>query len=173
VAHVLFSVGAGVLAFLLVPLFVYGVRQAEQTLELQLGVVILAAFHSGFTLLAGLMFLPAVKDFSKLIERLVPDRGPILTRHLDASLVEVPEIATEAVRRTLLEVYADILEAIERAIHGGIVSKPERMNAALAALRETRRFSGPWHFPRHVLTNTVRVWRSFTRRITCINWQSW
>ncbi|MBE0543028.1 MAG: Na/Pi cotransporter family protein [Verrucomicrobia bacterium] len=141
-AHVLFSVGAGVLAFLLVPLFVYGVRQAGQTLELQFGVVILAAFHSGFTLLAGLIFLPVVKDFSKLVEGLVPERGPILTRHLDASLVEVPEIAIEAVRRTLLEVYADILEAIERAIHDGIASTPERMDAALAALRETRRFLG-------------------------------
>jgi phosphate:Na+ symporter len=123
-------------------MFVWSVKQAEQSLGFQFGAVILAAFHSGFVLLAALLVLPGVKRFSTFIERLVPERGPALTRHLDSSLVEIPEIAIEAVRRTLLEVYAVILEAIERGLRSGIASKPERMDAALSALRGTRRFLG-------------------------------
>ncbi|HEY9175482.1 MAG TPA: Na/Pi symporter [Verrucomicrobiae bacterium] len=141
-AHILFSVAAGVVAFVILPIFVWSVKQAEQSLGFQFGAVILAAFHSGFTLLAALLVLPGVKRFSAFIEHLVPERGPALTRHLDSSLVEIPEVAIEAVRRTLLEVYAEILEAIERAIRGGVPSKPERMDAVLTALRETRRFLG-------------------------------
>jgi len=146
-AHILFSLAAGVLAFLLVPLFVSGVRQAEQTLELPFGVVILAAFHSGFTLLAALLVLPGVKRFSALIERLVPERGPALTRHLDSSLIEIPEVAIEAVRRTLMEVAAEILDEIDRRLRGAIPVTPDRTDAALAALKETRRFLGQISFP--------------------------
>lgn len=136
-AHILFSVAAGVVAFVILPIFVWNVKQTEQSLGSQFGAKILAAFHSGFTLCAALLVLPGVKCFSTFIERLVPERGPILTRNLDASLIEVPEIAIEAVGRTLLKVYADILEAIEQGIHSGIASKPERMDTVLAALRET------------------------------------
>jgi len=146
-AHILFSIAAGVLGFLLVPLFVFGVRHVQHRSGLQAGVVTLAAFHSGFLLLAGLVFLPFVATFGRFVERLVPERGPVLTRHLDASLAEVPEIAIEGVRRTLLEVYANILEVIEQAVRDGIPPKPERMDAALTALRETRRFLGTVAFP--------------------------
>lgn len=146
-AHILFSLAAGALAFLLTPLFIFAVREIEQGLEQPFGAVILAAFHSGFTLLTALVFLPSVKVFGGIVERLIPERGPRLTQHLDASLIEVPEIAIEAVRRTLLEIYAETLHAIERDIRGGVLAKPERLDTVLAALRETRRFLGTVAFP--------------------------
>ncbi|HNQ72403.1 MAG TPA: Na/Pi symporter [Verrucomicrobiota bacterium] len=141
-AHILFSLAAGLLAFLLVPLFIWGVRWAEQHFHLQFGAVILAAFHSGFTLLAGLLFLPKVQAFGDLVERLIPERGPALTRHLDASLVEVPEVAIEAVRRTLREVFAEILATLDRAINQNIRPNAGRLTVTLTALQETRRFLG-------------------------------
>lgn len=145
-AHILFSVAAGVLAFAILPVFVWSVKQAEQSLGSQFGAVILAAFHSGFTLIAALLILPGVKRFSSIVERLVPERGPALTRHLDSSLIEIPEVAIEAVRRTLMDVSAEVLEEIERRLRGATPSRPDRMDAALAALKETRRFLGTVSF---------------------------
>lgn len=146
-AHILFSVAAGVLAFAILPVFVWSVKQAEQSLGSQFGAVILAAFHSVFTLLAALLILPGVKRFSSIVERLVPQRGPALTRHLDSSLVELPEVAIEAVRRTLREVSAEILDEIERSLRGSAIpSRPDRIDTALAALKETRRFLGTISF---------------------------
>jgi phosphate:Na+ symporter len=146
-AHILFSVAAGILAFAILPIFVWSVTQAEQSLGSQLGVVILAAFHSGFTLLAALLVLPGINRFSAFIERLVPERGPALTRHLDSSLGEVPEVAIEAVRRTLMDVSAEILDEIERGLRGGATpSRADRIDTALAALKETRRFLGTVSF---------------------------
>ncbi len=145
-AHMLFSVVAGVVAFVILPLFVWSVKQAEQRYSSQFGAVILAAFHSGFTLLAALLVLPGVKRFSTFIERLVPERGPALTRHLDSSLIEIPEVAIEAVRRTLMDVAAEILDEIVRRLRGSTPATPDRMDAALAALKETRRFLGTMSF---------------------------
>ncbi len=140
-AHILFSVAAGAFAFMIVPVFVWGVRNAEQGLGSPFGAVVLAAFHSGFTLLAALLILPGVKRFSSIVERLVPERGPALTRHLDSSLVEVPEVAIEAVRRTLMDISVEILDEIKRGLRGSAVpSRPDRIDTTLAALRETRRF---------------------------------
>jgi len=146
-AHILFSVAAGVVAFVILPIFVWSVKQAEQSLGSQFGAVILAAFHSGFTLLAALLVLPGVKRFSAFIERLVPERGPALTRHLDSSLIEIPEIAIEAVRRTLTDVAVEILDQIERRLRGSMPATPGRTDAALAALKEARRFLGLISFP--------------------------
>ncbi len=146
-AHILFSVVAGLVAFVILPIFVWSVKQAEQRLGSQFGAVILAAFHSGFTLLAALLVLPGVKRFSAFIERLVPERGPLLTQHLDSSLIEIPEVAIEAVRRTLMDVSAEVLDEIERRLRGSISATPDRTDAALAALKEARRFLGLISFP--------------------------
>lgn len=146
-AHILFSVAAGAFAFMILPVFVWGVRNAEQGLGFPFGAVVLAAFHSGFTLLAALLILPGVKRFSTIVERLVPQRGPALTRHLDSSLVELPEVAIEAVRRTLREVSAEILDEIERGLGGSAIpSRPDWIDVVLAALKETRRFLGTISF---------------------------
>lgn len=141
-AHILFSLAAGLLAFLIAPLFLWATHRIEVQFNLQFGAVILAAFHSGFTLLAGLLFLPKVSAFSAFVERLIPERGPILTRHLDASLVEVPEVAIEAVRRTLREAFTEILATLDRAITQNIRPNAERLTTVLTALQETRRFLG-------------------------------
>ncbi len=141
-AHVLFSVAAGVLAFAILPVFVWSVKQAEQSLGSQFGAVILAAFHSGFTLLAALLVLPGIKRFSGFIERIVPERGPALTRHLDSSLIEIPEVAIEAVRRTLMDVSAEVFDEVERRLRNAVPSTPDRLDAVLAALKESRRFLG-------------------------------
>lgn len=142
-AHILFSVAAGIVAFATLPAFVWGVKETERLLGVQYGAVILAAFHSTFTLLTALLILPGVNRFSAFVERLVPERGPVLTRHLDSSLIEIPAVAVEAVRRTLMEVSAEILDEIGRALRGGATPvRLDRLDAASEALREARRFLG-------------------------------
>ena len=145
-AHILFSVAAAVLAFGILPVFAWSVKRVAPGLGAQSGVVLLAAFHSGFTLLTALLVLPGVTRFSAFIERLIPERGPTLTRHLDASLVEIPDVAMEAVRRTLMDVAAEILDEVERRLRGAKPATPERLEAARAALKETRRFLGTVSF---------------------------
>jgi phosphate:Na+ symporter len=141
-AHVLFSAIAGILAFATVPLFVVAIRKAADAIGWQPGAVVLAAFHSGFTLLAALLVLPAVGKFSAVIERFIPERHPSLTRRLDASVAELPDVAIEAVRRTLEDVLAAMISEIRQVLRTDVRSAPDYMNAVKNALKETRRFLG-------------------------------
>jgi len=50
-----------------------------------------------------LLFLPWVQAFARLIEWMVPDSGPVWTRHLDQAVRRVPSVAIAATDRALRE----------------------------------------------------------------------
>ena len=104
VAHVLFNLGTGLIALLLLPFFLWIILGLAERAGTEPGAVALAAFHTSFIALGVLIFLPLVKPFSRLVERIVPERGPSLTKFLDSSLNALPAVALEAVRNCLREV---------------------------------------------------------------------
>jgi len=105
-AHVLFNLATGVIALVLLPVFLWGLGQAQARDWLEPGAMSLAAFHSAFIALGVLLFLPWVDPFARAIERLLPEPSPTLTRHLDDSVLQTPAVAVEATRRALAEVAA-------------------------------------------------------------------
>ena len=138
-AHVLFSAIAGMLAFVLLPFFVIAVKQMAVHLTWKPGAVVLAAFHSGFTLLAALVVLPGVGRFSAVAERLIPERQASLTRRLDASVAELPAVAIEAIRRTLNDILLEMISVSRRVLlHEG--ARQDHINEIINGLKETRRF---------------------------------
>jgi phosphate:Na+ symporter len=101
-AHILFNVFTAVAAFAVLPVMLRAADAADGATAS--GPITLAAFHTIFKVLGVAILLPWVKRFSALIERMVPERGPILTRHLDSSVTALPPVAVEAARRTLFDV---------------------------------------------------------------------
>jgi phosphate:Na+ symporter len=144
-AHIVFNLFAGVLAFTLLPLAlplleaVAGRRAAGPE-----GAI--AVFHTAFTLAGAAIVLPFAGRYALLIGRLVPDRTPRLTRNLSASSLAVPAVAVEAARRTSREIAAVLLERMRDRLRGA----PARRDGgappeAAAALAETARFLGDVH----------------------------
>jgi phosphate:Na+ symporter len=139
VAHIGFNVLTALGAFLLLP-FVPGL---SQVLDLEGDPAIaLAAFHTGFNLLGVALFLPFTVRYAAFIERMVPDHGSALTRHLDPSVASLPAVALEVARRTVMAVAAAAFVQAHT-----IVTAPVRPGAVArhaythrAALAETRRF---------------------------------
>jgi phosphate:Na+ symporter len=111
IAFVMFNTASGVLAILLLPLLLQVVDWEGARLGLDGGATSLAAFHTTFTALGVAIFLPFARPYARLVERLVPDHRPALTRYLDKSLLQSPSIALEAVRRALRDT---TLEAMRR-----------------------------------------------------------
>lgn len=156
-AHVLFNVLTGVVAFLLIP-FILDIEQlATRAFGTTEPALIIAGFHTGFNLLGVLILAPFTAPFARLVSRIIPERGPALTRFLDPSLIEVPAVALEAARRTVLETAAAVVEVFRAA-----GKRPERrslpgqtLDAADSALAETRRFLGMLH---GVETPIDRAW---------------
>jgi phosphate:Na+ symporter len=127
-AHILFNLGAGALALAALPILL---PLSAQVAGPEDPAMAIALFHTAFNVLGVLVFLPFLAPFCGLVERLIPERHPLLTRHLDRSVAQVPEVAVEAARRAawgtaqaLFQVAAKDapgpsrqLEEVERALH--------------------------------------------------------
>lgn len=108
--HILFNIGAGTLAFFILPLLIW---LADWLTGDGLGdhqALTLAAFHTLFNLLGAALFLPFTAQLAALAERLLPEPRPALTRHLDASMQVVPSLAVEAAHQTLRQCAQVVLQ---------------------------------------------------------------
>lgn len=114
-AHVLFNVITAGLALLLLPLLLRGALVLVGPDD---PAVAIAVFHSAFNLLGVLVLFPVLGRFAALVERLIPERRPLLTRNLDPSVARVPEVAVEAARRSTLRTAEVLLLDIIRRGEG-------------------------------------------------------
>jgi phosphate:Na+ symporter len=159
-AHVLFNVLTGIVAFAVLPVMLQ-VAYAAVGPGAGSSPTTLAAFHTVFKVLGVALLLPVLTRFCRLIERMLPDRGPVLTRHLDTSVTSLPPVAVEAARRTLFDVlHVAAAAAAERLAGDGGPSRQARADACARALEEVRAFmarvrsapDAPDAYGRHVAT---------------------
>ncbi len=140
-SHVLFNVAAGIIAIALLPLFLWGIRLAQRHLGLDPGAMSLAAFHTAFIALGAAVFLPGIAHFSTWIERILPEKGPLLTRHLDPAVLAVPAVALEATRRALCETACATFLLLSRLLGDTQKTSTELSTTEVRqALVETRQF---------------------------------
>ena len=141
-AYVLFKLLAAVVALLLFPMTTPLLVQASSAVD---PVTLVAAYHTAYNVVGVSILLPLIDPFTRLVERLVPERGAVFTRSLDPSALATPAIAVEAVRRTVARVLdalcasmAAVLET--RAAPGatGIAHDPQTVGQAADALQQAR-----------------------------------
>lgn len=150
-AHILFNLVTAVLAFitarylLALATFLSGLQDTSDP------AVVLAIFHTIFNLLGAFLFLPFTASFARYVVRLVPERGPVLTRHLDRSLLELPHVAVEAAARALGEITLVTLQEAATLLRQGVPDRQtqEHLWAAQRGMDETSRFLGQVHFSGH------------------------
>jgi len=134
-AHVLFNVFAGAIGFALIPLFIVAMQHLVDDPAGADGAVSLAAFHTTMNVLAVALVLPHVRRFSRLVERLLPDTGPQLTRHLDESVTRLAPVAIEAAHRTLREVLGGVAGVVLTPPSATSGADGQAKREALAAVR--------------------------------------
>ncbi|RMH24385.1 MAG: Na/Pi cotransporter family protein [Planctomycetota bacterium] len=108
-AHILFNVITGLVAFLLLPIFEWSVARWFEDHAGRADVSFLAAFHTCFNIVGVAILLPAFGPFTRLIERIIPERGSEFTRNLDPSVVHMGPVAIESARRSLDEILSVML----------------------------------------------------------------
>jgi len=139
VAHVMFNICTGAIAFMLLPL----VPRVAASVGLDEDpAVALAAFHTSFNLLGVVLVLPFLRQFAELVTRIVPDRDPSLVRYLDVTVASVPAVAVQAARKTALAATGVSFEAASELLTDGKASRIERARDARLALGQTRSFLG-------------------------------
>ncbi|MDL5056916.1 Na/Pi cotransporter family protein [Geitlerinema calcuttense] len=140
-AHVIFNLASGLIAVICLPVFLRLISWAQENFGLDPGATSLAAFHTLFIGVGVLIFLPFVDFFASFITRLLPDRGPILTSHLDDTLLNMPPVALEATRRCMTDTAGELFRLLEQSLaaKGEIQESAQRLRVQEALIR-TRDF---------------------------------
>lgn len=76
----------------------------------------LAIFHTLFSLVGMLLFIPFVKPFAVLLMKIIPERENALTRNLDDSLLGVPSVAMDVSFKTLRDIMIELTDALKTLI---------------------------------------------------------
>jgi phosphate:Na+ symporter len=140
VAHILFNVVTAALALVLLRPLLAGSLAVSGPGEPE---VAIAIFHSAFNLLGVIALFPFLAAFSRLVERLVPEPRPTLTRHLDTSVARIPPVAIEAARRSTAAVAGILFQRGAGALVAGKVWRPPPgtdLGEASEALSKIRAF---------------------------------
>jgi len=83
----------------------------------------IAMFHTGFNVMCTIVFLPFIKIFVKLSEKLIKDKksdNEVELRFIDERLIQSPSIATHQVRKELSHIYNISKETLFTALDGFI-----------------------------------------------------
>lgn len=142
-AHILFNVIAGVIAFLGLPQFIKAVQFIGNEFLAGDMAMMLALFSTLFYIVGIVLIVPFLSFFIKLISRIVPEKGDSLTKYLDKSVASVPPVAIEAMRRTLIRVTRAIASVATELYETKSLSQAmiNQLEEANLAIHETRQFS--------------------------------
>lgn len=141
-AHILLNSFSGVIAFILFPLYIGAITGANEAgIEATL---LIAFFHTAINLVGVGLLLPVTDLYGRFIARLIPDRGPGLTRYLDTTLLTVPTVAVEAAHRTVVGIGAVLVRLARFTLAGRSWSREESalMDIAGQASGQAREFVG-------------------------------
>lgn len=116
VAHVVFNLGTGILAFFLLDLFsAVAAPRIHGPGDEQFALV---AFHTVFNVLGVVLVLPFAGAFARFMEVLVPDRAPSLTGILDKRLLTDAPAACDAATACARAVSAELEHHVRAALTG-------------------------------------------------------
>ena len=141
VGHVLFNVLTGAIAMTILPWLLRASTWTADAVGSGDAPTILALFHTVFNVLGVVLVFPVIGPFARLIERIVPDRGPRATRYLAPAVAEVGPVALEATRRAMVHVLMDLATALRQAVAGSARHNTARVTSeAERGLHEIIRF---------------------------------
>jgi phosphate:Na+ symporter len=172
VAYIAFKLIAAVVALLLfLPIIRLMIRAAASVDA----VTLLAIYHTGYNVVGVAILLPMIVPFTRMIERIVPERGNPLTRSLDPASLASSIVAVEAGRRTVARVLGSLCSSatdrLESTLRGGAAAYTidnAMLHQTSNALQETRAFlshvTDHLRLPgiggslaRHALEHTIRL----------------
>jgi phosphate:Na+ symporter len=144
VAYIAFKIVAAVVALLLFSPIVRLMIRATDSID---AVTLVAVYHTGYNVVGVAILLPLIAPFTRMIERIVPERRSALTTFLDPASLMSPVVAIEAARRTVARILgllcSSSADRLEHGSRGGAVSSlvdGATLDQTSDALQETREF---------------------------------
>ena len=136
VAYIAFKLVAAVIAIVLFPFVTPLIVRASHEID---ATALLAAYHTAYNVVGVAVLLPLMGPFTRLIERLVPERGSAFTKYLDPAALRAPTVAVEAVRRTVERALETLCLAAATALEGAVEGGTVGRRSTMPRLRRRRR----------------------------------
>src|SRR5262245_50397282 len=133
IAYVLFKLIAAAIALALFPVVTPLLVRTSSAVD---GVTLLAGYHTAYNVVGVLVLLPVIDRFTRLVERILPERGSPLTRCLDRSALASPVVAVEAVRRTIAHALAAVCGSVETTLVAASRGEPVRSGKSAISVSE-------------------------------------
>lgn len=135
VAYIAFKLIAAAVALVLFPMTARLLLRISGIID---PVTLVAAYHTAYNVVGVAILLPLIGPFTRVIERLVPDRGPAFARYLDpAALAGSPIVAIEAARRTVAHILNALCSSAASPDSRPLVPQPsEALNEVQAFLSQ-------------------------------------
>ena len=133
-ANLVFNMTKGIIALLLLDVIA---RMLAAGGQMQDPTVALVVFHTGFTLIGALIFLPVIGPFGRLVEWLLPERKQPIERELDPHFLSDPsaalDIALSVLRRHVTELSAHLGSALRPGTPPDATTTPGKADLAAMA----------------------------------------
>ena len=133
VAYIAFKLVAALIAIVLFPFITPLIVRASQTID---ATGLLAAYHTAYNVVGVAVLLPLMGPFTRLIERLLPERGSTFAKYLDPAALRAPTVAVEAVRRTVERALESLCVAAATGLEGAAEGKTVRPAIDAATLAQ-------------------------------------
>ncbi len=142
VAYIAFKLVAALIAIVVFPFVTPLIVRASREID---ATGLLAAYHTAYNVVGVAVLLPLMGPFTRLIERLLPERGSPFAKYLDPAALRSPTVAVEAVRRTVERALETLClataKALDGAVEGGTV-RPAIDDATLGQASDALRQAG-------------------------------
>lgn len=102
----------------------------------------IAVFHTLFSVVGAIIFVPFVRPFARAIEKMIPEKGNHLTRNLDDSVAKIPGVAVEVSFNTLQDITKELTIVIISLIRSKKMTTEaeSKLNLIDDAIEKTRLF---------------------------------
>jgi len=141
-AHVVFNVMTGIAALVILTPYTYCVDRAVEGGVGAHAQFALVGFHTAFNVLGVIAVLPFARRFAAMMERLVPDRGPLLTRRLEKELLKDTTSAVTALWSTVTDLTDETFNLLAGVLRGSKpMSRSVRTDRAAHAIAMARQYA--------------------------------
>lgn len=134
--HIFFNIITGIAVFIMLDFFTYMTGEMCRVCGSSDPAILLCAFHTGFNLLGVILLFPFTGGLTRILEMMVHEKLPYLTRNLDYSIADIPPVALESARAAIVGIAALILSSMKDLVlaevpYHDIIKKIEEADDAL------------------------------------------
>ena len=137
-SHVIYNILTGVVAILLIPLFILGWEFSISNNVSEGAEIALIAFHSLFNIVGVMLILPFIRQFVSLMVLLFPDNTE--DNVLDRSLLQHPEIALDATNKALFSFFASLTFYLTDILQGKRAASDKDLEALQQRISQAESF---------------------------------